>query len=118
MQDDDPMLYHCTEEGPPDAFLTFCLYLEKPLPHTARKRHPQVGSQCVHALGDPGIVGANAHGPGVDHFLDFIAVVEDFPVHSAMLAYLRRYVQMGTTDRYSVRRGGIGIHGRLRACVL
>ena len=44
--------------------------------------------------GDPGIVGANANRPSVDRFLDFIAVVEDLPVHAAMLAYLRRRVQL------------------------
>lgn len=95
MQDEDFALHQRTEERTADAFLTPRSNLEQPLPQAVRKRHSQIGAKDAHALGDPGIVGANAHRPSADRFLDFIAVVEDFPVHVAMLAYLRRYVQLG-----------------------
>jgi len=68
------------------------------MPHAIGKRHSQIGAKGAHALGDPGIVGANANRPSADRFLDFSAVVEDFPVHAAMLAYLRRCVQLETTS--------------------
>ena len=72
--------------------------LEQSLPQAIRQRHAQIGAKGTHALGDPGIVGANADRPSADRFLDFSAVVEDFPVHVAILAYLRRCVQLRTAS--------------------
>jgi len=65
------------------------------LPQIVGKRQAQIGAKGTHAFGDSGVVGANAHGPSVNQRLDIITVVADFPVHTMILAYLRRYVQFG-----------------------
>jgi len=88
VQDQNDVAHSGAKKRPAYPFFAFGPQLEQAIPHGAGKRHPKMGTEQLHTLGDPRVHGTNAHRPRLNRSPDRFTVILDLPWHVGSLTIL------------------------------